>query len=233
MPVAPRGCGILNAYDIGYEVVLGPLDHEEIPDKSGLEKNMNRRVVASQHAPDPYCLAYRTAFILLLLGCSTVLPAQNSHGPTSSTAASEVRATQLLGLEGVKNNTKGELSIKDNTVQFQKEKSSAVQVDIGSIQDVVLGEQSKQSGGTAATVGKTATPFGGGRVISLFSHKKYDILTLEYLDSNGGFHGAIFQLDKGQGQIFKNELAAKGAHVTEAADQTAKQGGLEVTSENK
>jgi len=52
-------------------------------------------------------------------------------------------------------------------------------------------------------LGKAAVPFEGGRVVSLFSHKKYDSLTVEYLDSNGGFHGAIFRLSKGQGQTFK------------------------------
>jgi hypothetical protein len=50
------------------------------------------------------------------------------------------------------------------------------------------------------TVGKVAAPYGGGRVVSLFSHKKYDTLTVEYVDDNGGLHGAIFQLTKGQAQ---------------------------------
>ena len=62
------------------------------------------------------------------------------------------------------------------------------------------------------TLGKAATPFGGGRVVSLFAHKKYDTLTLVYADANGGIHGAIFQLNKGQGEVLRNELVAKG-HV--------------------
>ena len=32
-------------------------------------------------------------------------------------------------------------------------------------------------------LGKAAAPFGGGRVVSLFAHKKYDTLTLEYVDN--------------------------------------------------
>ena len=31
-------------------------------------------------------------------------------------------------------------------------------------------------------IGKAAAPYGGGRVVSLFAHKKYDTLTLEYVD---------------------------------------------------
>jgi len=72
-------------------------------------------------------------------------------------------------------------------------------------------------------LGKTAVPFGGGRVVSLFSHKKYDSLAIEYLDSSGGFHGAIFRLTKGQGQTFKNDLIARGAHITPSEDSTPTQ----------
>lgn len=194
---------------------------------------MNYKVVASEYAPNLYRLTYRAAYLILLIGCSTAIFAQNPSGPASSAAASEFRVTHILGLEGAKDNSKGELSVKDNAVQFQKNGSPAVQVSISSIQDVLLGEQSKQLGGTAATIGKAGTPFGGGRAISLFAHKKYDTLTLEYVDANGGFHGAIFQLNTGQGQALKNELVAKGAHVTPAADQTAKQNSPEVNSESK
>jgi len=193
---------------------------------------MNCSLVGSEHGPDSYRLIYRAAY-LILIGCSTAMLAQNPSGPTSSAGVSEVRVTHILGLEGAKDNSKGELSVKDNAVQFQKNGSPAVQVSISSIQDVLLGEQSKQLGGTAATLGKAGTPFGGGRVISLFAHKKYDILTLEYVDGNGGFHGAIFQLDTGHGQTLKNELVANGAHVTVAEDQTAKQNTPEVKSEGK
>ena len=46
------------------------------------------------------------------------------------------------------------------------------------------------------TLGKTAAPYGGGQVISLFAYKKYDIVTLEDVDCDEGVHGAIFQLRK-------------------------------------
>ena len=45
---------------------------------------------------------------------------------------------------------------------------------MAAVQDVFLGEQSKQVGGVPMTLGKAAAPFGGGRVVSLFAHKKYD-----------------------------------------------------------
>jgi hypothetical protein len=70
-------------------------------------------------------------------------------------------------------------------------------------------------------------------VIALFSHKKYDTLTLEYLDSNGGRHGVIFQLNKGQGQVFRHKLVAEGAHVTDLEHQAAKQRTSEAKNESK
>ena len=78
-------------------------------------------------------------------------------------------------------------------------------------------------GGMPMALGRAATPYGGGRVIGLFAHKKYDFMTLEYFDSNGGFHGAIYQLNKGQGQVLADELGAKGVHVSGLEIATWKQ----------
>ncbi|PYX10178.1 MAG: hypothetical protein DMG85_08350 [Acidobacteria bacterium] len=158
---------------------------------------------------------------------------QNPSVPVSVAGSPGIRVTHVLGLEGVSGNTTGNLTIEDNTLQFQKSGGATNQVSIASIQAVFLGEQSKQVGGLPMTLGKAATPFGGGRVISLFSHKKYDTLTVEYLDVNGGLHGAIFQLNKGQGEVIKNELVAKGVHVTEVEVQPKKQSTSEVESESK
>lgn len=61
-------------------------------------------------------------------------------------------------------------------------------------------------------------------MISLFSHKKYDSLTIEYLDSTSGFHGAIFRLAKGQGEILKTALIEHGAHIRQSGTLVSLQG---------
>jgi hypothetical protein len=71
-------------------------------------------------------------------------------------------------------------------------------------------------------IGRAATPYGGGRVIALFAHKKYEIVTVKYRDSDGGFHGAIFQLNKGEAQVLKSELQAGGAQVIEVEKSAEK-----------
>ncbi len=115
----------------------------------------------------------------------------------------------------------------------QRGDMSAPQVKIGSVRDVFLGGESKQVGGLPMTLGKAAVPFGGGRVVSLLAHKKYDTLSLEYVDADGGIHGAIFQLTKGQGELVKNELIAQGATISSRQDKATKENAAEARHENK
>ena len=196
---------------------------------------MNRRVVPAEYTRHGYMLMpHRVwAYLVLLIGCAAGALAQNASEQTNVTAPFSASATHLLGFEGATNNANGTLSIQGSALQFQKSGKPAVEVSIASVQDVFLGEQNKQVGGTPMTLGKAATPFGGGRVVSLFAHKKYDTLALEYVDANGGVHGAIFQLNKGQGEILRNELVAKGARVSQSEDAATKQSTAEVPNENK
>lgn len=131
-------------------------------------------------------------------------------------AESPMHATHILGFEGLSKNASGELSVQGDALRFQGREGRMAQINVGSIQDIFLGEQDKQVGGTPMALGKAATPFGGGRVISLFSHKKYDTVTVTYLDAEGGRHGTILQLNKGQGEALKDKLVAGGAHVDTA-----------------
>ena len=169
--------------------------------------------------------------VLLVTGCSAALMAQNPGGAVSP-SGSAVRVTHVLGFEGIPNNANGELSIQEHTLRFQKGDGAMAQVGVDSIQDLSLGVEDKQVGGTAAALGRAATPYGGGRLISLFSHKKYDTLTVDYLDPNGGFHGAVFQLEKGQGQGLKDELVAQGAHVTNGESRPTKTNASDAKSES-
>ena len=82
-------------------------------------------------------------------------------------------------------------------------------------------------------VGKAAAPFGGGRVVSLFAHKKYDTLTLEYVDGDGGVHGAIFQLNKGQAEPVRKELVSRGVPPSLRDDPSTEPSTAEASHENK
>ncbi len=168
------------------------------------------------------------ACLLPLICAGTSLMAQN-HDVEGSAPGATFHVTHVLGFEAMSKNANGNLSIQGKSLRFQKSEGPGAQINVGAIQDAFVGEENKQVGGAPMTLGKMAVPFGGGRVVSLFSHKKYDTLTVEYFDPNGGLHGAIFQLNKGQGQALKNELVANGAHASNAEDKATK----ESTPENK
>jgi len=169
----------------------------------------------------------------LLLGSSIGALAQNTAPTLKANPPFSIRATHLLGLPNTKSNCEGTLSTQDNMLRFQQSGKPVAQVDIASVRALFLGEEGKQVGGVPMKIGKAAAPYGGGRVISLFAHKKYDTLTLEYVDSNGGVHGAIFQLKKGQGELVRNELVARGVSSGSGEDQPTKQSTAEVTYEDK
>jgi hypothetical protein len=195
--------------------MMVPLKNQKCQGSWAGEQNMKHRTVSVEASRGTVLVA--CAILLVLSG--TVF-AQTSDSAKSPAAASSIQATHILGFAKVANNSSGKLSIEGKALQFQKEGGASAQVDIDSIQDVLLGTEDKQVGGTPMALGRAATPFGGGRVIGLFSHKKYDTLTLEYVDATGGFHGAIFQLQKGQAQLLKTELVSNGVHVTEPAQAT-------------
>ena len=158
------------------------------------------------------------ALLVLLAWFAATAHGQDQSQPVTPAAGLSIHVKHILGFEDAKRNVDGELSIQDGALRFERDGSPAAQVSITSIQNISLGQEDKQVGGVPMMLGKTAVPFGGGRVVSLFSHKKYDSLAIEYLDSTGGFHGAIFRLAKGQGQTFQNDLIAHGAHITPADD---------------
>jgi hypothetical protein len=193
---------------------------------------MNRTAVPWYCRPSE-CLLKRRIFVAFLIFFVVAVTAGIAEDVSpQSNSAPALRVTHLLGFAGARNNAKGTLSIEGDALQFQKSGKPSVQVKITSIQDVVLGDQSRQVGGVPMTLAKAAIPFSGGRAVSLFSHKKYDTLTLEYVDSEGGFHGAIFELKKGKAEAFRDELVAKGARAVNKEGASTKQT-AEVLSENK
>src|SRR5258706_10059233 len=190
---------------------------------------MDRFVVSRSHS-EAYHPDRRRALWLstILICCGLTAPAQKITQRGDTSAPFSTRATHLLGFANARNNSTGTLSVQDDSLQFQQNGKPGATVKIALVRDVFLGAESKQVGGLPMTLGKTAAPFGGGRVVSLFAHEKYDTLSLEYVDADGGIHGAIFQLTKGQAETVKNELIAQGATIGSRHVQSANQGAAEV-----
>jgi hypothetical protein len=161
---------------------------------------------------------------LLVFGVALIL------APTSAPSFSRQSATAqnppgstipdvkcVIGLENIKPGAKGTLTSVPTGLEFTTEKKMA-EITTSSIQDIFTGRESRQDvGGMGGTLVETAIPYGGGRFVSLFSHK-VDVLTVEYADSKGGFHGAIFVLSAGKATALKNQLVAQGAKVSTHVD---------------
>jgi hypothetical protein len=148
---------------------------------------------------------------MAVIALPAVAGAQSST--KSQAADSSPQVMHMLGLEDVKQHAKGNLTAKADGLDFQGAASHAL-IRTASIEDIFTGEDSRQTGGKLLTLAKMGVPYGGGRVLSLITHEKFDSLTVEYRDDNGGLHGVIFTMPAGQARDIKKQLVAQGAKAS-------------------
>jgi hypothetical protein len=154
----------------------------------------------------------RAGTVLALLALSALA------APTAFAAAASTDGTisvhYLIGLDNVKSQSGGKLSIQSDALLFASHKSQT-KVAISAIDDVILGSETTQSGGNAGKVFKVAAfaaPYESGRFLSVLMWTKVDILTVLYRDEKSGVHSAVFELPQGQAAGFRTQLIAAGAH---------------------
>jgi hypothetical protein len=154
----------------------------------------------------------------LLIGGAMVCALLLAQAQAATTDAG-TKVTQVTGLSGVKNKTKGRLLVDGSNLNFTHEQLK-VDVPVSSVEDVVTGNDSQRAVGGALGTLSMLAPYGGGRFLSLF-RTKLDTLTIKYRDTDGGLHGAIFTMPVGKAELLKKDLLAMGAHTsvpTEAAE---------------
>ena len=139
------------------------------------------------------------------------IPAARSQGNPGT-----AKAVHLIGLTGVKDNTKGMLRVENGQVHFIHGKTSS-DVSVTCIEDVVTGTDSVKAVGKTIGMVSMAAPYGGGRFLSLF-RKKIDTLTLKYRDATGSLHGVIFTMPAGSADGIKGELVSQGAPTSSAKE---------------
>ena len=158
-----------------------------------------------------------TATLMIAMSAAGFAPAQTSTtaAPGTPTAAN-LNARLVIGLDPIKRNATGQLTIQDNALDFKSGKEEN-KLTISSIDDIFIGTETTQSGGKKGTAVKTAAmaaPYGSGRALSLMMRTKVDILTVSYHDPDGAVHGAIFALPIGQAEQMRAQLIQAGAHAT-------------------
>ena len=97
----------------------------------------------------------RVMLLSLLLSLGTFIPV--SHAQQAPVAPASIEVVQVIGLVGVKQNTKGSLKVENGSLTFAHSKSNC-EVAAASIQDVVTGRDSQRAVGgrfkdRAATIG--------------------------------------------------------------------------------
>jgi hypothetical protein len=154
---------------------------------------------------------------LLAAGVLFMFSPVSAHGQAAGTPATALSVAQtdvklVIGGDTVKNNSVGNLSVVGSSLQFAAGKKK-VEVEASSILDISTNEDSRQDITGVAHFATAAIPYGGGRVLSLFSHQ-VDVLTVEFKDASGGYHGAVFVMPQGQAAPFKKQLVVMGAKAT-------------------
>ena len=167
----------------------------------------------------------RLAGVFVLGAAVLCVPEIPAIGQQASQTNSIPNVKCVVGCENIKTNAKGTLSVLTTGLEFATEKEKA-EITTDSITDIFTGNESRQDVTGAAHVMSMGIPYGGSRILSLFSHK-VEVLTVEHVDSNGGFHGSIFVLPVGKATSFRDQLVAQGAkvstHVEPSVPQEQKQ----------
>jgi hypothetical protein len=143
----------------------------------------------------------------------------------SQQAETKVNVRHVIGLENVKRNRAGKLTIQNGVMQFEAGTTDA-KVPTAAIDDLSIGSETTQAGGKAGTVAKTAAiaaPYDSGAALSLLLRTKVDILTVSYRDLGGGLHVAILALPRSQAEQERAQLIAAGAHASAPAGPELKQ----------
>jgi hypothetical protein len=130
------------------------------------------------------------------------------------TAAAGLDVRHVIGLDNVKEDATGKLTVQDGALRFTAGKSES-KVPIASIDDIFVGTETTQSGGKTGRNVKIvaiAAPYYSGKLLTLFMRTKVDILTVSFHDPGGALHGVIFQLPIGRAAPMRTQLMQAGAH---------------------
>lgn len=161
-----------------------------------------------------------TITLIVALIAATFTPAQTPTASTPSStpapaAAANPDVRHIIGLGEIKLNATGKLTVKDGALEFNTGKTGN-KVPVSTIDDIFVGTETTQSGGTTGRVMKTAAiaaPFESGKALTIMMRTKVDILTVSFHDPEGALHGAIFALPIGQAAQVRAQLIQAGAHA--------------------
>jgi hypothetical protein len=106
---------------------------------------------------------------------------------------SSTHAVHVLGMPEVKARENGTLIITPQHLTFTGKAASST-IDLRSIVALSAGNERVELWGLKGRLMRMAVPYGGGAAFATFMHHQRDMLTVEFVDSQGGYHGSVFYL---------------------------------------
>jgi hypothetical protein len=124
------------------------------------------------------------------------IQAQTDHSQTDPSQTVEWTSRQvqhLYGLPDAKPKDKGTLTLSSAGLSFTG-KASRSMIPRQSVVAVSAGNQRVEIWGMKGQILRAVIPDGGGVAAALVMHHRVDMLTVEFVDKQGGYHGAVFFL---------------------------------------
>jgi hypothetical protein len=151
---------------------------------------------------------YLVTCFLWLFPLTSSATAGSSPAPRSAAVESSgwnsTHAVHVLGMPDVKAKDNGTLTITTQRLTFTG-KSGSSTIDLSSIVALSAGNERVELWGMKGRLMRMAVPYGGGAAFATFMHHQRDMLTVEFVDSEGGYHGAVFFLPANEAEgILRN-----------------------------
>lgn len=132
----------------------------------------------------------------------------------SSVDPSEIRIRVLGGFPSVKVGEKGALKVNGSELSFRfKENRTVISDD--SLLAVGNENERVELWGMKGRLMRMLVPDGGGQLVATVMHHRVDMLTLEYRDEKGGYHGAVLQMSTADVQRVLQAVKDLQAHNQE------------------
>lgn len=142
-----------------------------------------------------------TGSVIYLIACFLTSPAlaqvdasvNQSPAVVLTSEWTSTHAIHVLGMPDVKAKENGTLTITPQRLTFTG-KSASSSIDVPSIVAISAGNERVELWGMTGRLMRMAVPYGGGAVFATFMHHRRDMLTVEFVDGQGRYHGAVFYL---------------------------------------
>ena len=138
--------------------------------------------------------ALLAATLLMFVSPSLLALEHEADMPTPQSSITSVKA--LIGLPGITPDSTGTLSFGPDNLRFTTNQGFA-EIARKRIIGVSSGDERVEIGGGTGKVARALIPYGGGLALGAVAHKKVGLITIEFMDKSGEYHGAVFVLKTG------------------------------------